>query len=326
VTSVRLPLRPATSPLWIAAQGGGVVLTLLLIVALFVRPAPALHILWDMVVPLLPAVFLVNPLLWRNVCPLATLNAFTGERYGTQQLGAMRVQSAWGVGILLLAVLVPARRFVYNTSGTALAFTIVGVALLAVGTGLVFARRAGFCNALCPVLPVEKLYGQAPLVRISNSRCADCSLCTPIGCIDLASAKTVPQTVGRARRDASWVSTPFGIFAAAFPGFVAGYFTTGNGDLATATSVYAHVATYAMASYLLVAAIAHLWRVSARTLFPLLGGSAFMLYYWYSAPAVADAYGAPHLGAVIIRVAAALLLTLWWSRGVRQQRAMRRPA
>ena len=32
-------------------------------------------------------------------------------------------------------------------------------------------RKAGFCNALCPILPVERLYGQAPLVAAGNPRC-----------------------------------------------------------------------------------------------------------------------------------------------------------
>lgn len=289
-------------------------LTGLLIVALFVRPALALHVLWDMAVPLLPAVFLINPLLWRNVCPLATLNAITGERIGGQRWGVTRMRLTWGAGIVLLAVLVPARRFLFNASGPGLALTVAAIALVAVGAGALFSRRAGFCNAFCPVLPVEKLYGQAPLVRVANARCQDCSLCIPIGCIDLAGGKSVAQTVGPSRRDASWVWTPFGAFAAAFPGFVVGYFTVGNGALDTAASVYAHVATYAAVSFVVVTAVAHLWTDGARTLLRLLGSSAFMLYYWYSAPALADAYGVPSAGAFAVRLTAALLVTFWWWR------------
>ncbi len=295
------------------------VFTGLLVFALFVRPALALHVLWDMAVPLLPGVFLLNPLLWRNVCPLATLNALTGERMGARRWGMTRVQVMWGVGILLLALLVPARRFLFNASGAALALTVVAIALIAAGSGALFARRAGFCNAFCPVLPVEKLYGQAPLIRVPNARCADCSLCTPVGCIDLAGGKSVAQTVGRSRRDAGWIWTPFGIFAASFPGFVVGYFTVGNGALGTAPAVYAHVASYAAASFFIVAVVAHLWTAGARTLLRILGGAAFMLYYWYSAPALADAYGAPRLGAFAIRASAGLLLALWWWRIARRQ-------
>jgi hypothetical protein len=79
------------------------------------------------------------------------------------------------------------------------------------------------------------------------------------------------------------------------------------------------VAAYAAASFVVVAAVAHLWTAGARTLLRLLGGTAFMLYYWYSAPALAEAYGAPRLGPFAIRATAALLLAVWWWRIVRRQ-------
>lgn len=314
-----IAVRSSNTTWWRSAQLVGVGLTVALLAGLMAAPETATRLLWDGAIPLLPAVFLVHPGIWRNVCPLATLNSLSGEQVGMRRLGAERMQVAWGLGILLLAILVPARRFLYNTSGPALAITIIAVALIALGMGFVFARRAGFCNALCPVLPVEKLYGQAPLVPLRTSRCADCSLCTPVGCIDLASNKSVPQTVGRARRDANWVWTPFGIFAAAFPGFIAGYFTVSNGGLATAASVYTHVATYAAASYLIVAVVAHIWNAGTKTLLPMLGGTAFLLYYWYVAPGLADAYGASRLGPLVVRLTAALLLTLWCWRILRRR-------
>jgi hypothetical protein len=75
------------------------------------------------------------------------------------------------------------------------------------------------------------------------------------------------------------------------------------------------MATYVAASLLIVAAVAYALSTGARTILRLLGGAAFMLYYWYSAPTLADAYGAPQQGAVVIRGAAALLLAFWWWRG-----------
>src|SRR5690606_9698891 len=45
-----------------------------LAVTMFRRPAGGLFVLFGIVVPLLPAVFLVAPGLWRNVCPLAASN------------------------------------------------------------------------------------------------------------------------------------------------------------------------------------------------------------------------------------------------------------
>lgn len=318
MTVAPLSLTPATSPLWRWAQAAGVALTIVLVAALIVRPAITLHVLWDMVIPILPAVFLVNPLLWRNVCPLATLNAWTGSGFGSRSLGAERATWAWVAGIVLLALLVPARRFFFNVDGLVLAATIVAVVALALAAGFLFNRRAGFCNAVCPVLPVEKLYGQAPLMRVANPRCTDCSLCTPVGCIDLANAKAIPQTVGPARRDIGWVTTPYGSFAAAFPGFIVGYFTVENGNLSTAFLVYTHVAIAALISFALVAVLTLVARLKSRVVFPVLGASAFALYYWFAAPPLAAAYGLAVAG-VPVRMAALVLVMVWLVRALRQE-------
>ncbi|MCC6316957.1 MAG: hypothetical protein IT361_04625 [Gemmatimonadaceae bacterium] len=309
---------PLVSTLWRVAQLGGVALTLVLLGGLLTYPTQTLHVLWDMVVPVLPAVFLVNPMIWRNVCPLATLNALPGQRLGSRLPGPGASRAAWTLGIVLLFVMVPARRFLFNTHGDLLALTIAAVAVLALVGGIVFSRRSGFCNAVCPVLPVEKLYGQFPLAKVDTDRCRTCTLCVPVGCIDLAGTKTVAQTVGPARRQRGWLATAFGIFAAAFPGFIVAYFTLENGPIDTAWSVYAHVALYSVISYALVAGLALVGKLSATTLLPILGGASFMLYYWYSAPTLGAAYGAPDAGAVFIRLGAAVLTSIWLMRALRR--------
>lgn len=139
----------------------------------------------------------------------------------------------------------------------------------------------------------------------------------PIGCIDLASRKTVAQTLGPSRRSREWLTSTFGIFAAAFPGFVVGYFTLMDGAFSTAAGVYVHVALYAAASYVIVSAITWLGKLSAATALPLLGATSFMLYYWFSAPALGTAYGSPVRGTLLVRVGAAVLIGVWlwkWSR------------
>ncbi|MEW5917895.1 MAG: hypothetical protein AB1762_15945 [Gemmatimonadota bacterium] len=307
-------LVPHRSRWWTIAQYAGVALTLLLLLGLAIRPALWLHVLWDMVIPLLPAVFLLNPMLWRNVCPLATLNSLTGRSIGRRTLDARAARFACGIGLLLLFLLVPARRFLFNTNGIALGATILAVSLLALIGGAIFSRRAGFCNAMCPVLPVEKLYGQNPLVQIGSARCADCSLCTASGCIDLAATKTVAQTMGPRRKDGRWLLTPFGVFAASFPGFIVAFSLLENGALDTAPAVYAQILAFAVVSYLAVAIITGASRLSMSRVMPLLGAAAFFLYYWFGAPVVAAAYGAPTVGVIVIRAGATLLLSVWLAR------------
>jgi hypothetical protein len=288
----------------------GVLLTLVLLGALWLVPKPTLHVLWDMVIPLLPAVFLVNPLIWRNVCPLATLNDLGGSRPNRRAMGLGMTHAGWIVGIVLLFVLVPARRFLFNENGPALGVTIAVVAVLALIAGLPFARRAGFCSTICPVLPVEKLYGQVPLLAMHGARCDQCTICTPVGCIDLAATKTVAQTIGPHRRDVRWLSTGFGAFAAAFPGFVIGYFTATNGDVSTAPAVYLRMLGLAAVSYVIVAAVVLVVRLRAAVALPLLGASALALYYWYATPTLLKAYGAPG-ATVALRVLIATTLVFW---------------
>lgn len=316
----------SSSPLWRVAQFAGVVLTVVLLAALVTWPEATLNVLWYMVIPVLPAVFLIDPLIWRNVCPLATLNAGTGVRFGARIVEGRALRYAWLVGIVLLAVLVPARRFLFNVNGAALAVTITAVALLAVAAGLVFSRRAGFCNTICPVLPVEKLYGQAPLVRVGSARCASCSLCTPVGCMDLAATKTTAQTLGHWRRDAGWLFTGFGAFAAAFPGFVTGYFTTADTTLADAASVYGTVALWALGSYAVLGTLAALLRLRASVAMPAFGALAFVLYYWFAAPGVANAFGSESTGVIVIRAAAIALVLVWAARLYAQRDPLMAPS
>jgi hypothetical protein len=318
MTSIRLPLVDR-HPLWTTAQWIGVVATVVLLAALGRWPVPTLHILWEMVIPLLPAVFLVNPMLWRNVCPLASLNTLTGARRPDGALGVPALVGLWGGGIALLAVLVPARRFLFNENGLVMAVTVAGVGLLALVMGTIVSRRGGFCNALCPVLPVEKLYGQAPLLRVGSARCHDCNQCTAAGCIDLAGGKSSRQSV-RNGEGLAWLRSPFGLFAAGFPGFVVGYFQTENTTLAGAGGVYLTVAAWTSGSLVLTALVVAMARLKPTAVLPALGGIAIGVYYWFAATGLAAAYGAGRAGVLPLRILALVLIVAWL------RHALRRPA
>lgn len=316
MTSIRLPAASA-APLWSVVQALGLLLTVVLLVALVERPAPTLHVLWDMVIPLLPAVFFINPMLWRNVCPLGTLNHLTGAHRGKRLVAPGRHEAVWLAGILLLVLMVPARRFLFNEHGAVLAGTIAAVGVLALAGGLIWFRRAAFCSGICPVLPVEKLYGQSPLLRVGSARCTDCNLCAGPACLDLAGGKSARQSLG-ATRGGHWLLTPFGGFAAAFPGFVIGYFNTANGGLSTAGSVYLSVGLWSAGSYVVVSAAVRLAGLRTSVALVLLGGLAGALYYWFVAPSLAAAWGAPEAGPILVRVLALGLLVVWLRSALRR--------
>lgn len=311
---VRLPL-VAAHPTWRAAQFIGVVLTVALLAAFVMRPDVSLHLLWDMVIPLLPAVFLVNPVIWRNVCPLATLNELGSRRNAVRLLPPQALTATWAVGIVLLVLMVPARRFLFNAHGLAMTVTVSAVAALALASGLVASRRAGFCNSLCPVLPVEKLYGQAPVLDVGSARCVDCNRCVSLGCPDLAGRKSAVQSVagGRGR---PWILSPFGLFACAFPGFIIGYFTTADGPLSLALSTYATVGMWAAGSVGVAALL--LGRVRAARALLVLGTASIGLYYWFAAPRLADAYGGTAMAGQVLRALALAGIAAWAWRGWRR--------
>jgi len=314
VSVVRLPLVAAQS-LWRTAQLIGVVLTVILLGAFVRVPEVSLHLLWDMVIPLLPAVFLVNPMIWRNVCPLATLNEVGSRRSAGRLLSPPALTLMWAMGIGLLVLMVPARRFLFNANGLAMTVTVSAVAALALVAGLVASRRAGFCNSLCPVLPVEKLYGQAPLLDVGSARCVDCNRCVSLGCPDLAGRKSAVQSVagGRGRH---WILSPFGLFASAFPGFIIGYFKTVDGTLSQALATYVTVGQWVAGSVAASALLLGPVR-GARALF-VLGGASIGAYYWFAAPRLTDAYGGTVMAGEVLRALALTGIVAWMWRGWRR--------
>lgn len=309
--TMKTPPSPPSGHLWRIAQVGGLGVTLLLILGLFRVPGTALRLLWDVAIPLLPAVFLINPKLWRNVCPLGTLNMIASSRRRPGKLPDRWLPAAGITGIFLLLLMVPARRFLFNENGPVLAVTILAVALLALLLGAMFSRKAGFCNSVCPVLPVERLYGQSPLLNLGNAHCSACGQCVSRGCLDVAPAKSIPQILGTSRLSHNWLQTGFGAFAASFPGFVLGYYLTTNGPLDTAGSVYFTIALYTLASYVLTQIVVRTLNLGAELAVRLVGALAIGLYYWFVGAVVTGHLGLHDGATIAIRTLAFALIALW---------------
>ncbi len=316
--SLALPSSGGRLAFWRTAQVLGVVVTVVLIIGLFLQPDLALGVLWNVLIPLLPLTFLITPALWRGMCPLATLNTLPNGLLGERVLPARVLPSVGLVGVVLLFVLVPARRFLFNEHGAALAIVILGVAVIALVLGALFGLKAGFCNAICPVLPVEKLYGQHPFVTLSNPHCTSCVLCTPKGCLDLVPTKAAIQAIGRSHRSPAWLITPYGIFAAAFPGFVLGYFMVTDSSVSMAPWIYLTVLLWAGSSYLLVAFIVWIQKARARRVLPFLAAAAVGFYYWFVAPSVASTLGFSEVGILLLRTMTLALVGVWLWRAMRR--------
>lgn len=303
---------------WKAARIVSGVVLAVVVAGLATRPDTTLPLFWNVIVPTLPAVFLVNPLLWRNVCPLATANTFGNRLSLPRDPGPAFVSVAPAVGIVALMTLVPARRFIFNENALALIATTLVVLAAALALGARYRVRSGFCNALCPVLAVERLYGQRPVVQITADRCQPCTGCTET-CIDQSPDRAPLRALGWQRDSRRWTLTPFGAFAAAFPGFVVGFFQTVDGSWDTALAVYGTVFLWAAASFGLVTLLALGLGASARRLLPLLAAVASGAYYWYASPGFATTVGFGEATTWTLRFVALAGIGAWLLRAHRTE-------
>ncbi|MDA0330264.1 MAG: hypothetical protein O2958_14825 [Gemmatimonadetes bacterium] len=260
--------------------------------------------------------FIINVELWRNVCPLATLNLLFEASGSRRQLPKDWLRIAGIVGIILLAVMVPARRFLFNVDATALGVTVVAVCVLALLGGLLFDMKGGFCNALCPVLPVERLYGQRPLLSVPNARCLSCTACTR-GCLDLIPTKSAVLSVGNHAGSPRWTVSGYGIFALAFPGFVVAYYLLPDGGLGDMASTYGTVGLWSVGSWLVLASLFTVSRTSPAHALLLCAGLAIGLYYWFAPPGIAAQFWLPAAFTWALRAVTLALVSLWLIRGRR---------
>lgn len=312
-----LELQPRHARLWALARWTAFLAVPVLLVLLVLTPDAALTALWYVIIPVLPATFFLTPALWRGICPLATLNEL-GNRIGTPRALSPKAAAALGaLGLVLFHVMVPGRRILFNANGPALVVTVGLVGALAVAAGAIWSVRSAFCNALCPVLPVEMLYGQAPLLPLARGRCPTCTVCTPRGCLDLSERKTIPQVLGPTRRSQAWIVSPFGVFAAALPGFIVGYSVLTDGPLASAGTVYLTTLGASLISYLVTALVVLVTKLRASTAMILLAAAAGGLYYWFAGPVIATQLAADRFLSLAIRVVGMGIVAVWLARTLR---------
>jgi len=272
----------------------------------------AAALLWQGVVPLVPFLLLLNIRLWRNICPLGRLSEGpTGVAGAIDRPGIDR--AAIGGAILLFAAILPFRSAWFATSGLVTAVFLGGAAAGALLLGRRRARRAGFCTTLCPMLPVELLYGQASLIEMDRGSCSTCTLCTTRACPQLSPRAAIAQHLGRARHEGGWTRTPFGAFAAAFPGVIAAFFL---GDGSTPLGAAGQLLLGACLSWATVSlAVAVLRPRWDRALLGL-GWLSVALWAWLALPGVAEVWGWPQ-GTSLLRASGETLALVWFVHGMR---------
>lgn len=290
-SSTRIPYSqavPATA-LWPLVQYALLCAGMALVATLLFKPALGLNLLWNGLIPLAPAILVIAPGLWRNICPMATFSLLPAQLglAHQQPLTEANASVLSLVSLLALFTIIPLRHLSLNTSGPATALMLVLSALAAFLAGMKYSWRSGWCNTLCPIHPAERLYGQRPAITLPNARCGKCVHCaTP--CPD----STRPMTPLAAPRHSLQALLGHAM-TGAFAGFIWGWFHVpdffggvGWKDILTA---YAWPFGGAIAS-LSIYGMAYRWlaRTPARRslLSRAFAVAAAGAYYWYRIPAL----------------------------------------
>lgn len=215
-----VPLAPRVLWSWRTAQAVVFAIGVFIWLALIFAPWLGLNLLWNVLIPVAPLLLLLAPGLWRNLCPLATVALLPRKldlsrrrhlRKATQERIAL-------AGVFALYLLVPLRHVVLDLDAAASALFLAGAATTAFAAGWAFEWKSGWCAGLCPVRPVETLYGNQPLLTVDNAHCSSCEVCTA-ACPDSTAAPR--PGMGRASRAARAIE---GLMFGAFPGFIWGWF------------------------------------------------------------------------------------------------------
>ncbi len=267
-------------------------------VALIVKPNLGLNLLWNVLIPVAPALLVVAPGIWRNVCPLGSMS-LVPHHLGLSR--DKRMSSAWRGRLFLgafclLVLVVPLRKVLLDTNGPVLAAILAVVGLLAIGLGSIFKWKSGWCSSLCPVYPVELLYGARPLASVPNAHCSSCLNC--VAPCSESTAGLTPLTAMNTKlgRMVGVVLTGF------FPGFVWGWYNVptysgwdGFQHLHVAYGIPFAAGGATLVVYLFLRTA---WPTKEPLTASIFAAAAIITYYWFRLPPVFG-IGAPNAAMIV---------------------------
>ncbi len=172
---------------------------------------------WTVLMPLVPIGFtLIGFHAWRRICPLAAIGSL-GAMHTRTRRRVPRWLARWPMttSLALLFVALWARFMATNGDGLALGTMLVGLAVSAALFNFFFSGKS-WCNYVCPVGVVERIYTDAaPLRETPNARCEPCTGCVR-ACPDIDQDKSYRSSL---------TSTDRRLATYAFPGLVLGFYT-----------------------------------------------------------------------------------------------------
>ena len=269
---------------WWAIRIASITAALVVAGLLIASPDDGLFVMWKLVIPLLPLLFLVAPGVWRNLCPLAASNQTPRVLGLTRGLTAPKWLKEYGyvIAISLFVLFVVLRKLGLDDSGPASALLLLGALAGGFLGGMYLKGKSGWCSSICPLLPVQRIYGQTPFALVGNSHCQPCVGCTT-NCYDFNPKAAYLADLHA--EDPYW-SGYRRFFVAAFPGLVLAFFEVPEApDAIGVPEMLGRVALYMAVSIASFQLLSSFVKVSAHKLTTLYGALAFNIFYWYGGPA-----------------------------------------
>ena len=264
-------------------------------------PDTGLFLMWKVVIPALPLLFMVAPGVWRNICPLATSNQTPRALGLTKALNPPNWLKEYGYVIAITAFVgfVILRKVGLDDSGPLSALLLLGAMTGAFAGGMVLKGKSGWCSTMCPLLPVQRIYGQTPFALVGNNHCQPCVGCAK-NCYDFNPRAAYLADLND--NDGYW-SGRRRFFVGAFPGLVLGFFATAEGDVARDAALHRGLARRCSRSRRRSS------RSPTHTITSTFGAIAFGIFYWYVAGQLEPATWP--LRAAAIALAAVWLVRTW---------------
>ena len=189
---------------------------------------------------------------------------------------------AFAISVALFVTAVALRAPWLNHSPGVVGMGMALVLLVAFAGGVLFKGRSGWCGTFCPLAPIQRTYGQAPLVVVRNGYCEPCVGCQK-SCYDFNPRAAVfsdiydedPRHAAQRR-----------LFMGLLPGLILGYFVQGP-DPAYGSGLYLVILLLACCAsaglYGLAIAFApsNPYRVAL-----VFGALALSCFYWFAGPLI----------------------------------------
>jgi len=277
----RLPQR-VSDPVWMALRLVVLALTFAEIGLLFVYPALGLRLFWGIAVPSLPGLFAIAPGLWRQLCPMAFANQLPrilGFGRALTLPAKLRFWS-YATAIGVLVSLVSIRSLTLNQTGWAVGVLCTTSMVLAFIGGVFFKGRSGWCGTFCPLAPVQRSHGQAPLMVVRNGYCPTCVGCQK-NCFDFNPRAAIFGDLSDSdpRHSLQRMS-----FMSILPGLIWGYYNLAG----VLQSGFGHYLLALVGSALFSAGLFFTLRsllsISAYRLATAFGLAALLIYYYFAGP------------------------------------------